>query len=507
MSSADTSESSSGESSTTWDARTLDWIGRVLDERYEIEDVLAEGGMGALFAARHVKLGRKVVVKMIHPEHAENAEVAERFSREVEANARLEHPHVVAALDCGTTAAGEAYLVMQHARGRTLADAVRAEGALDWRVAATIAAEIADALAAAHAAGVVHRDIKPDNVLLVHSDGDGERAMLLDFGVARLVEPGEESVPASPALTQKGTAVGTVGYMAPEQALGQDVDGRADLYCLGLLLWEMLTGEPRFDTRELTLGSFAARQISDGGRSPSELVPDLPADLAALVGELLVFERDARPSGAREVRARLRALAVLPAPEPPVESSAGGLREKVAPMLSRAGVILRSGWARSRAGTRTLLEWIYQLPPPRILATGVGLGALLALATVGVGSLFFGAEESGSEEFESEEFESEEPSDIDSYAALLGRRTPRAERRAAARAILDSEEDEDSLFLNLARLEVLTACRPRQEAVRDLGELGDERALEPLRRYQRDRCGRRFRQALDRATRRIRAAR
>ncbi|HBQ16657.1 MAG TPA: hypothetical protein DEF51_37825, partial [Myxococcales bacterium] len=134
-----------------------DWIGRVIEDRYRIEELLAEGGMGAVFEATHLRMDRRVALKIVHPDHMDNAVVVQRFQREVKAHGRLDHPNVVAALDCGTTKGGEAYLVTQLARGENLADVLEV-GALGWRRACELGAEIADALYAAHQAGVVHRD-------------------------------------------------------------------------------------------------------------------------------------------------------------------------------------------------------------------------------------------------------------------------------------------------------------------------------------------------------------
>jgi serine/threonine protein kinase len=147
------------------------WLGRVIDERYRIERMLGEGGMGAVFLAEHLKLQKKVALKIILPQFAGDGEIAERFAREAMASAKLDHPHVASALDYGTLPEGGAYLVMQYVRGRSLR-AAAVEHAGDWRFACGIGAQIADALAAAHAAGIVHRDLKPDNVFLEPREGE-----------------------------------------------------------------------------------------------------------------------------------------------------------------------------------------------------------------------------------------------------------------------------------------------------------------------------------------------
>ncbi|WP_169791675.1 serine/threonine-protein kinase [Sandaracinus amylolyticus] len=303
---------------------TTEWIGRVLDGRYRIERVLGEGGMGAVFAAEQIALQKPVALKIILPELAGDPELAQRFAREAMVSARLDHPHVASALDYGALEGGGAYLVMQLARGRGLRSWMRERGG-DWRFALSIGAQIADALAAAHAAGIVHRDLKPENVIVEDRDG-ALHARVLDFGIARVADAPKDTGP----LTRVGTVMGTPGYMAPEQALGEAVDARADVYALGVMLWELAAGQALFDHEEL--GAIVSAQLTSSAPALASEVKEVPPELDALVARMLAGSKTSRPSHGAEVRDALRAigasvgLAVGPAGSGVLDPAALGAR-------------------------------------------------------------------------------------------------------------------------------------------------------------------------------------
>ena len=294
-----------------------DLLGRTVNDRYRIEARLGEGGMGTVYVAEHLALRKEVAFKVVHSDFADDSEVSTRFAREATASARLDHPHVATVIDYGTMPSGAAFMVMQLVRGRSLREELDARGALEWRSAAEVAAQIADAMVAAHEAGIVHRDLKPDNVLVeLRADGTF-LAKVLDFGVARIRLEGTEPEGTAPevALTRLGTVVGTPGYMAPEQAMGEPVDERADLYALGVILWEMLSGKRLFP--ESDLAAIVTRQLT-AGSPPLEIPADRPAPnlgVEALLREILQPQPARRPRQAREVRDRLRALAYGLTPE------------------------------------------------------------------------------------------------------------------------------------------------------------------------------------------------
>jgi len=284
-------------------------IGTVIDERYRVDGLLGEGGMGSVYVAEHLKLHKRVALKVIHPEFAGDGELAARFAREAMASAQLDHPHVASALDFGTLPEGSAYLVMELVKGESLSNLIEDGSALPWAQACEVGAQIADALAAAHAAGIVHRDLKPDNVLIEPRDDGSLLAKVLDFDIARVMTEGKKA-PAGAApgknLTRVGTVMGTPGYMAPEQAMGEEVDFRADLYALGVCMWELLVGQKLYDGHDLT--AIVTQQLTV---TPQDVVAAsgdaaIPEDLGALVGALLSSKPTDRPGSASVVRDLLR---------------------------------------------------------------------------------------------------------------------------------------------------------------------------------------------------------
>ncbi len=241
---------------------------RVTGNRYTVIKRLGSGGMAHVYLARHVALARPVVIKVLHRTLARESEMRERFRREAEAAARLVHPYVCAILDQG--ASGDiVYLVMPYYAGGSLADMLTRSRRLPARIAAGIGAQVACALDYAHRRGVVHRDVKPDNVLF----DEDTNAVLTDFGIATARFHGR--------LTATGRAMGTPHYMSPEQAMGRLVDGRSDLYAVGLLLYEMLTGHPPFDGAD----SYAVgyKHVHEQPVAPDIAQPEVPAAMSAIV--------------------------------------------------------------------------------------------------------------------------------------------------------------------------------------------------------------------------------
>jgi len=286
------------------------WIGREIEGRYRITRLLGEGGMGSVFVAEQLRLQKEVALKVIRPEFAGNGEVAARFAREAMATAQFEHPNVVSAIDYGTLPEGGAYFVLQLVSGESLRSLLDRERALPWTRACELAAQIADALSAARAAGIVHRDLKPENVLLQPREGGGELAKVLDFGIAHVRTAGSEqsSQLAGTQLTRVGTIVGTPGYMSPEQAVGEAVDHRTDIYALGVVLWECIVGAPLWDAPDVP--SLLGRQLSE---TPVTMTvaskrTDIPLELEELVTKMLARRPADRPQQAGELRDSLRQL-------------------------------------------------------------------------------------------------------------------------------------------------------------------------------------------------------
>ena len=284
-------------------------VGVVLSGRYLIEKLIGEGGMGAVYQAQHTHMRKRLAVKVLHPEMSRLSEVVARFEREAMAAAHIEHPNVAAATDFGKLEDGSFFLVLEYVEGKGLREAI-AEGRLELGRAMHITRQIASALGRAHALGIVHRDLKPENVMLVTREGDPDFVKVLDFGIAKVPVGtiGESKVPGQ-ALTQLGMVYGTPEYMAPEQALGQDVDQRADLYALGVMAFEMITGNRPFEheSKVTLLGMHVTAPIP----SMRAKVPEanVPPEVEAIITRLLAKEATARFADAKELVDALDAAA------------------------------------------------------------------------------------------------------------------------------------------------------------------------------------------------------
>jgi serine/threonine protein kinase len=272
--------------------------GEVLDGKYRVGALLGAGSMGLVFEAHHLLLDKQVAIKVLRPELTAHDELRRRFEIEARAAAAVAHPNVVTVTDMGRTLEGAVYFVMDRLAGETLADKLAREGRLELSRAAHIAVEVLDGLEAAHSLGLVHRDLKLENVFLARGQGR-ERVKILDFGVAKVA-----ALAGSAGGTQAGDVMGTPESMAPEQARGDPrVDARVDLYAVGVLLYKTLSGRAPF------VGSngldVMARLLTEAPPSLSDLCPQLPPALVALVMSALSRDRDLRPATAADFRDRL----------------------------------------------------------------------------------------------------------------------------------------------------------------------------------------------------------
>ncbi len=274
-------------------------VGQLLDGRYRVERRHARGGMATVYEAHDDRLDRTIALKVMHPSLAEDEEFVSRFIREARSAARLSHPNVVSVYDQGADQ-GHVYLAMEMVRGQTLRDLIRARGHLSPRQTLEVLEPVLAALGAAHAAGLIHRDVKPENVLL----SDDGRVKVADFGLARAVTG------ASSHTTTSGVLMGTVAYLSPEQVTTGTADPRSDVYATGILLYEMLTGSKPYDGD--TAIQVAYRHVHDDVPPPSTAVPGLAAELDHLVARATSRDPDQRPADARvflsEVAAARRAM-------------------------------------------------------------------------------------------------------------------------------------------------------------------------------------------------------
>lgn len=279
---------------------------RALGTQYRIERELGRGGMGVVYLARDLTLDRLVAVKVVHPELSANRTVAARLLNEARAIAKLRHPNIVAVHAAGEVE-GQLYFVMDYLAGETLRQRLQRQGRLEPAAAIRIASDIADALDTASAAGIVHRDLKPENILL-EGTATEPRALLADFGIARLAEAGGGN-------TGPGAVMGTPAYMSPEQAAGEDLDGRSDLYSLGVVTYEMFVGSPPFTGPHRTVIS---KQILDRPTPIGEHRADLPSAIGEVVMRALEKVPEARwPTGRSFRRALAGHESATPTPETP----------------------------------------------------------------------------------------------------------------------------------------------------------------------------------------------
>ncbi|NVB41115.1 serine/threonine protein kinase [Pseudenhygromyxa sp. WMMC2535] len=241
---------------------------------YQLLRPLGAGGMSEVYLARHERIGKQVAIKVLADKHRGKAVLVERFLLEARATAQVDHPNVIDISDFGETPQGAPYFVMEYLEGESLGETLRREGPLPWPRVAHFLLQIAEGLAAAHDLGVVHRDLKPDNCIRVSAEGDPDFIKIIDFGVAKLL--GEQAT-ESGRLTKTGIVVGTPEYVAPEQAQGQEVDHRVDIYALGVLMTELLTGKLPF-TGESYVEVLMAQSYDPAPRfaelAPSVEVPD-----------------------------------------------------------------------------------------------------------------------------------------------------------------------------------------------------------------------------------------
>ncbi|HVS85346.1 MAG TPA: protein kinase [Gaiellaceae bacterium] len=339
-------------------------IDDVIADRYELIGLVGSGGMSTVYCARDRLLDRQVALKLLHDHYAADSEYVERFRREARSVARLSHPNIVTVIDRGEDG-DKQFIVFEYVEGENLKQLIEDSGALELRRALEIAIDCADALAFAHANGLVHRDVKPQNVLI---DVEG-RIKVTDFGIARSLE-------VEVGVTQTGTVMGTSSYLSPEQARGRAVTASSDIYSLGVVLWELLTGEVPFDGDNFV--AVALRHINEQPPSLIERRPDAPPRLATAVERALGKEPEDRfPTMAAFAEELRRCLEDLDRPTDAQDTLVG-----VPAAAPAAGPVPVTARARSRARTA---RGPILLVVVALVAVGAIVAGLLSLGGGGSG--------------------------------------------------------------------------------------------------------------------------
>jgi serine/threonine protein kinase len=284
----------------------IDHTGEVIEGKYQLIELLGEGGMGLVYLGRHLVIGRQVAVKFLHSELTNNPEVVKRFYREAQAAASIEHKNIIDVMDVGVTENGEPFLVMEYLEGEGLAELLERIVRVDLPTACAILEPTLLALSAAHEKGIVHRDLKPENIFLVHLKDAPPDIKLIDFGISKVAPSSVEQT----KLTQNGSMLGTPAYMSPEQIRGSaDVDHRADLYSIGVIFYEMLTGAQPFEGANYN--ELLVNALTTEHRLPTDAYADFPEQALPVINRSLKKSADDRYQCAEELLEDIRSLATV----------------------------------------------------------------------------------------------------------------------------------------------------------------------------------------------------
>jgi eukaryotic-like serine/threonine-protein kinase len=351
-------------------------LGTVVGGRYYVRKLCGEGGMGRVYEAEHIDIGKRVALKILHPAYSQTPDLVERLRREARSASKIAHPNVVDVTDSGTTPDGAFFFVMEYLEGIELGELIYREKRLDIRRTLMIGAQICRALQAAHEVNVIHRDLKPENVLILRRDGQRDFVKVLDFGIAKSGndnDVGENR--GGRRLTQPGMTMGTPEYMAPEQASGKPADPRSDIYAVGGLLYEMLSGNPPYEGANFM--EILHKKANGAPAALSTVRNDVPPALENVIMKAMAKEPDARQQSMEALEKELQnvatllfsnfAIAPLSEPDPtPPPSMLGALRDAASPRGLAERV---RGWNRKK-----------------VVIAGAAFGLLVAFVVVGATS-------------------------------------------------------------------------------------------------------------------------
>jgi serine/threonine protein kinase len=341
------------------------YIGKLIKGRYNVISKIGEGGMGSVYLAEQVSIGRKVALKVLQGTYASDDEFIGRFRREARLAASLNHRNIVTVYDFDQGNDGSLFIAMEYLQGTKLSDVIRRDGPLEINRAVRLAIQIAEGLGIAHQSGVIHRDIKPDNIMVVGNRGV-EEIKLMDFGIARIMDTGS----TTSNLTRAGMIMGTPAYMAPEQAEGATVSEQTDIYALGIVLYEMLSGSVPF--KASTPSAVLIKQLQEIPTPLRKLRREVPGPLDSVVMRSLEKKPQKRPRDMREIAAQLQKLDV----SAPAEESA----------KTMVGTMILEKVTSTWLGRVT--EWLGQVRPALVSKTSAMISLLVVLGALGY--WFFG---------------------------------------------------------------------------------------------------------------------